>query len=146
MTQSQTSLPIAHDPTSGVVPRAVSLLRRHADGRPPQLTAAARRQLEAHAWASEAALERCLQRALVLCDGRAIEPRHLGLSGSATDHLRREQRRILNSLRAARGLRRDAAARLGIAPRVLRLKLAELKAQGIGLPAFAPDEAELRHE
>ncbi len=146
MTQSQTSLPTGPGPVSGVAPRAVSLLRRHADGRPPQLTAAARRQLEGHAWASEAALERCLQRALVLCDGRAIEPRHLGLSGAAGDHLRREQRRILNSLRAARDLRRDAAARLGIAPRVLRLKLAELKAQGICLPAFAPDDAELRHE
>lgn len=120
----------------GVVAYAVSLIRRHAGASPPRLSDAARAHLQTHFWApGYAGLEACIQRAIVLCDGQVIEPRHLPLdAGAVIEYERCEQRTILSNLEAAHGARREAAARLGIAPRTLRLKLADLRARGVFVP------------
>ncbi len=45
-----------------------------------------------------------------------------------------EEQVILEALRAARGVRKDAAERLGISPRTLRYKLARLRELGLAIP------------
>lgn len=134
--------------SAGVAAYAVSLIRRHAAGRPPRLSAAAREHLESHFWAPGfVGLEVSIQRALVLCEGTVIEPRHLPLAGDAAiESERRERSAILKSLRATHGARREAAARLGIAPRTLRVKLAALRERGICLPPVETDGPGLRYE
>lgn len=46
----------------------------------------------------------------------------------------REERLILEALRAESGKRKEAAARLGISPRTLRYKLARLREAGVAIP------------
>lgn len=133
----------------GVIATAVSLIRCHAGDRQPipRLSAAARTRLVAHPWEPGlAGLEDCIQRALVLCDSDVIEPFHLALTPvGPPDGESRETAAILASLRAASGRRSTAAARLGIAPRTLRLKLADLRARGFAVPAAGAPERGVRH-
>lgn len=127
-----------------MIATAVGLLRHHAGDRTPvpRLSATARRRLVEQAWEPDlAGLEACLQRALILCDGPLIEPEHLALG----DRRRRDDEQqatdiILQSLKATGGQRRAAAARLGIAPRTLRLKLADLRASGLAVPGVEVSE------
>lgn len=134
--------------TLGVVALAISLIRRHSAGEPPQLSAGARRMLAEFPWHNDLqALDDCIQRALVLCEGGVLEPGHLGMA--AADQVcgeRRATAAILKSLRATHGARREAARRLGIAPRTLRLKLATLKQRGFDLPAIETPSQSLRYE
>lgn len=133
-----------------VIAAATGLVRHHAGERQPvpRLSSAARAHLVAYPWGPElAGLEACIKRALVLGDADVIEPVHLGLAGpgsGATES--RETAAILASLRAARGQRSTAAATLGIAPRTLRIKLAELRDRGVELPVAQVAEPELRHD
>lgn len=126
-------------PDIAIIAAAVSLIRRHAgERRPmPQLTAAARACLVAHPWAADLhGLEECIERALVLCDADTIDPCHLALTlAEAPAGAAREADAILASLQAANGQRREAAATLGIAPRTLRMKLAELRTRGFSVPS-----------
>ncbi|MFQ5697264.1 MAG: sigma-54-dependent transcriptional regulator [Myxococcota bacterium] len=59
---------------------AEAFLRRHARADGPVLSAAAIRHLEHQSWEGNAReLENAIERALVMCDGREILPRHLSL-------------------------------------------------------------------
>lgn len=130
-----------------VVPLAVVLIRRLAGSREPlpRLSTAARLALTAYDWpGGYAELETCIERALVLGDGPVIEADHLTLNDD--DGARRSRTMILRSLRAARGLRPVAAARLGISPRTLRYRLAALRAEGVVLPTARPFAEEAGHE
>lgn len=133
----------------GIIAKAVSLIRRHAGDRHPvpQLSAAARTCLLAHPWDSGLeTLEACIERALVLCESDVIEPRHLALSpANASDSESRETAAILTSLQAAHGKRGKAAVSLGIAPRTLRVKLADLRARGVAVPGCGVGEAGVPH-
>ena len=150
------------DRPADIVPLAERLLARHAAKmqRPAvQLSATARRYLQAHTWPGNVReLDNAMQRALILQQGGVIEPADFCLSGDAppgsgaaggmpgsvpgaadlpsaptalNDDLRRhEYARITEALRAERGKRKEAAERLGISARTLRYKLAQMREDG----------------
>ena len=136
-----------------VLPLAMHLLSlRCAPGqRIPALSAAAAQRLLTHAWPGNVReLDNVMQRALVLLDGEVIGPQHLRFemddepSGAAPSLARgqlssalasAERELILEALREGQGSRRAAAERLGISPRSLRYKLAQLRASGVDLAA-----------
>ncbi len=101
-------------------------------------------------------LDNAIQRALILQQGGVIEAADLFLdrpgeahgrpampavggetdepSGALNDDLRhREYRLILDTLRAERGRRKETAERLGISPRTLRYKLAQMREAGLDI-------------
>lgn len=133
-----------------VVPRAVSLIRHHAGSRQPapRLSAAARTVLTSYSWpGGEAELDACIQRALILAREGMIEAADLGLAETEAGTVRcRARAAVLRSLRAAHGSRALAAARLGISPRSLRLLVAQLRTEGIPVPAASRPAAELSHD
>ena len=140
-----------------ILPLAEALLQRHAAKMKRsglRLSAAARASLLAHAWPGNVReLDNALQRALILCSGSVIEPADLCLEpgrplpvaapaalpaaveteegGLGSDLRRHEFQMILDALRAERGRRKEAAERLGISPRTLRYKLAQMRDAGL---------------
>src|SRR5690606_4714536 len=110
-------------------------------------------------------LDNAIQRALILQQNGTIQPQDLCLdmpigmapvaapvqdltprglgeetSGDASGALgedlrRREFEMILETLRAERGRRKEAAERLGISPRTLRYKLAQMRDAGLDVEA-----------
>jgi len=96
-----------------------------------------------------------LQRALILQQGGVIEAADfcldgaIPLSGGAVplsgqgglaaeqgdDKRRHEYQQIIDTLRAERGRRKEAAERLGISPRTLRYKLAQMRDAGFDVEA-----------
>lgn len=101
--------------------------------RPPTLSAAAREKLIGHTWPGNVReLQNSVERAILLCDGRQIEPAQLELISrdsvpeQKTDSLSElEQGHILRVLQHVDGNRTEAAKRLGISVRTLRNKLNE---------------------
>ncbi|MBC3345736.1 sigma-54-dependent Fis family transcriptional regulator [Pseudomonas sp. SWRI196] len=110
-------------------------------------------------------LDNAIQRALILQQGGLIQPEDFCLSGpvacaplpAATavpafappvevegesagalgdDLRRREFQMIIDTLRAERGRRKEAAERLGISPRTLRYKLAQMRDAGMDVEAY----------
>ncbi|MBT2294247.1 sigma-54-dependent transcriptional regulator [Pseudomonas fluorescens] len=110
-------------------------------------------------------LDNAIQRALILQQGGLIQPEDFCLSGpvacaplpaaTATPALmspvemeaesagalgddlrRREFQMIIDTLRAERGRRKEAAERLGISPRTLRYKLAQMRDAGMDVEAY----------
>ena len=141
-----------------VLPLAMRLLfSRCRPGSPvPAMSADAAQLLLVHPWRGNVReLDNLLQRALVLLDGPVIQPEHIcfetedgfvmdrdfGEQRAATDgplaaslqHTEREK--ILQVLRDSGASRREVADRLGISPRTLRLKLAQMRAAGVDVPA-----------
>ena len=136
-----------------VLPLAMHLLSlRCAPGkRIPALSADAAQLLLTHAWPGNVReLDNVMQRALILLDGEVILPEHVrfemdegtpaaapavsrGQLSSAMATAERDL--ILEALRDGQGSRRAAAERLGISPRSLRYKLAQLRASGVDLAA-----------
>ena len=57
-------------------------------------------------------------------------------SGLGDDLRRREFQMIIDTLRAERGRRKEAAERLGISPRTLRYKLAQMRDAGMDVEAY----------
>ncbi|WP_166364087.1 sigma-54-dependent transcriptional regulator [Pseudomonas akapageensis] len=130
-----------------------------------QLSAHARACLVAHAWPGNVReLDNAIQRALILQQGGVIQaedfclqgmlplpvssavivPQDLPLpasgvsepaSGLGDDLRRREFQMIIDTLRAERGRRKEAAERLGISPRTLRYKLAQMRDAGMDVEA-----------
>lgn len=150
--------------TADIVPLAERLLAKHGQKMrqaPARLSEAARRCLQAHAWPGNVReLDNAIQRALILQRGGVIEPADLCLDGvelmiasipsqapAASDvaakpaaalgeDLRQHEfQLIIETLRSERGRRKEAADRLGISPRTLRYKLAQMRDAGFDVEA-----------
>jgi len=147
-----------------ILPLAERLLARHVakmQHAPVRLSAGARACLQAHAWPGNVReLDNALQRALILQQGGVIEaadfclagaiplsaaggaaespsPAQVALdSGGLGDDMRRHEfQMIIDTLRAERGRRKEAAEKLGISPRTLRYKLAQMRDAGLDVEA-----------
>ncbi|HZF16036.1 MAG TPA: sigma-54 dependent transcriptional regulator [Steroidobacteraceae bacterium] len=155
------ALPALRDRTGDIVPLAHRALARFstAQGRTLALSPGAEQALAAYRWPGNAReLENVVQRAAILATGSTIEIPDLrfeeqsdggqtpergltpdkGLTPNAalqSDLRERERELILDALRAVGGNRKLAAERLGISPRTLRYKLAQLRAAGMEVPS-----------
>ncbi len=155
--------PLAWQPlrerSADILPLAERLLARHASKMkhaPVRLSDAARACLQGYAWPGNVReLDNALQRALILQQGGMIEAADFCLAGVTPlsvpvappsevatqvsdlgDDLRRHEfQMIIDTLRAERGRRKEAAERLGISPRTLRYKLAQMRDAGLDVDA-----------
>ncbi|WP_449434259.1 sigma-54-dependent transcriptional regulator [Pseudomonas putida] len=156
--------PLAWQPlrqrSGDILPLAERLLAHHVakmKHAPVRLSAEARACLQAHAWPGNVReLDNALQRALILQQGGVIEAADFCLAGAIPlsagtaplvpeavaeapglgDDLRRHEfQMIIDTLRAERGRRKEAAERLGISPRTLRYKLAQMRDAGLDVEA-----------
>ena len=147
-----------------ILPLAERLLARHVakmKHAPVRLSAAAQACLQAYAWPGNVReLDNALQRALILQQGGVIEAADFCLAGAiplsavaplaappavvedagdsaglGDDMRRHEFQMIIDTLRAERGRRKEAAERLGISPRTLRYKLAQMRDAGFDVEA-----------
>ncbi|QXI46473.1 MULTISPECIES: sigma-54-dependent transcriptional regulator [Pseudomonas] len=138
---------------------AERLLARHVakmKHAPVRLSPEARACLQAYAWPGNVReLDNALQRALILQQGGVIEAADFCLAGAiplsagseappeaaveagglGDDMRRHEYQMIIDTLRAERGRRKEAAERLGISPRTLRYKLAQMRDAGFDVEA-----------
>jgi len=134
---------------------------KHAQAR---LSPEARACLIGYPWPGNVReLDNAIQRALILQQGGVIQPRDFCLSGPVAcaplpasvaapvravevdaqsagalgdDLRRREFQMIIDTLRSERGRRKEAAERLGISPRTLRYKLAQMRDAGMDVEAY----------
>jgi two-component system response regulator FlrC len=139
-----------------VLPLAMRLLemRSPRGARIPALSADAAQLLLAYPWPGNIReLDNLLQRAMILCGGHTIEALHIRFEGIGAVPARTEAqvfdlngRQLRGSLRATeekilltalRGgaTRREVAEKLGISPRTLRYKLAQMRTAGVDVPA-----------
>lgn len=158
-------LPLRQRPAD-ILPLAERLLRRHAAKlhmANVQLGDLARQALLAHAWPGNVReLDNAMQRALILQQGGLIQAADLCLQGAPgavptrtaavalpgvtaaverdepLDDARRQHefQHIMATLKSERGRRREAAERLGISPRTLRHKLAQMRDAGLDVDAY----------
>ncbi|UVM62928.1 sigma-54-dependent response regulator transcription factor FleR [Pseudomonas sp. B21-010] len=134
---------------------------KHAAAR---FSAQAQACLVAYPWPGNVReLDNAIQRALILQQGGLIQPEDFCLAGPVAcaplpaltpapaaapdvesdsvgaledDLRRREFQMIIDTLRAERGRRKEAAERLGISPRTLRYKLAQMRDAGMDVEAY----------
>lgn len=142
-----------------IVQLAERLLARHVakmQHAPVRLSADAQACLQAWTWPGNVReLDNALQRALILQQGGMIEAADFCLDGAiplsggtvplsgqreqsveqGDDKRRHEYQQIIDTLRAERGRRKEAAERLGISPRTLRYKLAQMRDAGFDVEA-----------
>ncbi|MBF8652836.1 sigma-54-dependent Fis family transcriptional regulator [Pseudomonas putida] len=142
-----------------IVQLAERLLARHVAKMqlaPVRLSADAQACLQAWTWPGNVReLDNALQRALILQQGGVIEAADFCLDGAiplsggtvplsgqreqsveqGDDKRRHEYQQIIDTLRAERGRRKEAAERLGISPRTLRYKLAQMRDAGFDVEA-----------
>jgi two-component system response regulator FlrC len=147
-----------------IIPLAERLLNnhvkkmKHAQAR---LSAEAQACLISYPWPGNVReLDNAIQRALILQQGGLIQPQDfcLAMGGGAAplpslapaplvaeaesagalgdDLRRREFQMIIDTLRAERGRRKEAAERLGISPRTLRYKLAQMRDAGMDVEGY----------
>ncbi|MDF0731906.1 sigma-54 dependent transcriptional regulator [Pseudomonas entomophila] len=150
--------------SADILPLAERLLARHVGKMkhaPVRLSVEARACLQGYAWPGNVReLDNALQRALILQQGGVIEAADFCLagviplanarndviepsssetpaesSGLGDDMRRHEFQMIIDTLRAERGRRKEAAERLGISPRTLRYKLAQMRDAGFDVEA-----------
>ena len=130
-----------------ILPLAERLLAKHCRKMnlgTVRLSAQAAQALQTHPWPGNVReLDNAVQRALVLQQGGVIDVADLYLDGvvasepaPASSELgvgvrQREFQLIVEVLRAERGRRKEAAERLGISPRTLRYKLAQMRDAGL---------------
>ncbi len=136
-----------------IVPIAQRILAQYsrAAGESIQISAAACEALCEHDWPGNVReLDNVIQRALILKQGREIQPQDIMLEQRVTEvgaeafldddgllhtDLRgRETEVILETLRRFKGSRKKTAEKLGISPRTLRYKLARLREAGAAVP------------
>jgi two-component system, response regulator FlrC len=138
-----------------VLPLAMRLLElRSRGGRIPALSADAAQLLLTYSWPGNIReLDNLLQRAAILCGDAVISDAHIRFEGMVENPSSRhaavldlagrplrgslraaEKQILLTALRAGES-RRDVAAKLGISPRTLRYKLAQLRSTGVDVPA-----------
>ncbi len=141
-------LPPLRERPGDLEPLVETLLHRHAGGT-HTLHECALVKLREHSWPGNVReLENVVQRAIILApdgniDAGALQfeppaegmhehqPRPLDLSSSLRSQ---EHRRIAEVLRETSGNRKHAAERLGISPRTLRYKLAQMRDAGMTIP------------
>jgi two-component system response regulator FlrC len=156
-------LPLRERPAD-ILPLAERLLARHTVKMKlgnVRLSDSAKAALEAYAWPGNVReLDNALQRALILQQDEVIEAADFCLPATASaaiqalcevpgeaavpvetmglgdDLRRREFELILETLRSERGRRKEAAERLGISPRTLRYKLAQMRDAGMDVEAY----------
>ncbi|NNA91931.1 sigma-54-dependent transcriptional regulator [Pseudomonas gessardii] len=148
-----------------IVPLAERLLSKHVNKMKhaqARLSAEAQACLISYPWPGNVReLGNAIQRALILQQGGLIQPQDFCLAvgagtaptpslapaplesapaeaagGLGDDLRRREFQMIIDTLRAERGRRKEAAERLGISPRTLRYKLAQMRDAGMDVEAF----------
>jgi two-component system response regulator FlrC len=148
-------IPPLRERPGDILPLARHFLARNGRGLgSPELEPCAADRLLNHPWPGNVReLDNVIQRALILrrdhnIDAASIHFETVGAeeegtpspdpeasvtrSGVLDESLRnREEQLILDALRAERGRRKEAAARLGISPRTLRYKLARLREAGM---------------
>lgn len=134
-----------------ILPLAMHLLSARCEPgkRIPALSAQAAHCLLTYPWPGNVReLDNVMQRALILLEGAVIQGEHIRFEldndappapvskGQLSTALASAERElILEALRDGQGSRRVAAERLGISPRALRYKLAQLRASGVDLRA-----------
>ncbi len=154
------TIPALRERRDDVLPLAMRLLelRSPRGARIPALSADAAQLLLAYRWPGNIReLDNLLQRAMILANGTVIEGRHVRFEGLREDAAREpeatqkavidlngkplrgslraaESQILLNALRAGFS-RREVADKLGISPRTLRYKLAQLRSAGLEVPA-----------
>ncbi|WP_422419693.1 sigma-54-dependent transcriptional regulator [Pseudomonas sp. GZD-222] len=148
--------------SADILPLAERLLARHVNKMkhaPVRLSPEAKACLQAYAWPGNVReLDNALQRALILQQAGVIEaadfclagampmftvapvqaapvPAAEALGGLGDDMRRHEFQMIIDTLRSERGRRKEAAERLGISPRTLRYKLAQMRDAGMDVEA-----------
>ena len=144
--------------TADIVPLAERLLAKHISKMkhaPVRFSAQAQACLVGYPWPGNVReLDNAIQRALILQQSGLIEAADFCLVGPVTyaplpavapvessgalgDDLRRHEfEMIIDTLRAERGRRKEAAERLGISPRTLRYKLAQMRDAGMDVEAY----------
>ena len=144
--------------TADIVPLAERLLAKHISKMkhaPVRFSAQAQACLVGYPWPGNVReLDNAIQRALILQQSGLIEAADFCLAGPVTyaplpavapvessgalgDDLRRHEfEMIIDTLRAERGRRKEAAERLGISPRTLRYKLAQMRDAGMDVEAY----------
>jgi two-component system response regulator FlrC len=139
-----------------VLPLAMRLLemRTPAGRRIPALSADAAQLLLSYAWPGNIReLDNLLQRASIISNGPVIDAPHLRFEGvreiqsiravapvteldrELRGTLRAAEKQILLTALRAGASRREVAERLGISPRTLRYKVAQLRSAGVDVPA-----------
>ncbi|RWU20733.1 sigma-54-dependent Fis family transcriptional regulator [Pseudomonas alkylphenolica] len=146
--------------SADILPLAERLLARHVNKMKHaavRLSPEARACLQGYAWPGNVReLDNAVQRALILQQGGVIEaadfclagamptfaapivqstPAQPEASGLGGDMRRHEFQMIIDTLRSERGRRKEAAERLGISPRTLRYKLAQMRDAGMDVEA-----------
>lgn len=152
--------------TADILPLAERLLAKHINKMKHtavRFSADAKTCLIGYAWPGNVReLDNAVQRALILQQGGLIEAADFCLAGPVAcaplpalvaaesltvevpesagglgdDLRRREFQMIIDTLRAERGRRKEAAERLGISPRTLRYKLAQMRDAGMDVEAY----------
>jgi two-component system response regulator FlrC len=144
------------DRRDDVLPLTMRLLEmRTTPGRRiPALSADAAQLLLTYPWPGNIReLDNLLQRAIIIANGPVIDAPHIRFEGlrevqpirvsapvAELDHelrgtLRAAEKQILLTALRASASRREVAERLGISPRTLRYKLAQLRSAGVDVPA-----------
>ncbi|CAK9890542.1 MULTISPECIES: sigma-54-dependent transcriptional regulator [Pseudomonas] len=148
--------------SADILPLAERLLARHVNKMKHAqvcLSPEAQACLQGYAWPGNVReLDNAIQRALILQQGGVIEaadfclagvlpmfaaapvatvaPIEAEAAGGLGDDMRRHEfQMIIDTLRAERGRRKEAAERLGISPRTLRYKLAQMRDAGMDVEA-----------
>jgi len=151
------TIPALRERRDDVLPLAMRLLelRSPRGARIPALSADAAQLLLGYDWPGNIReLDNLLQRAMILTSGALIEAAHIHFetlreaqpprrSAAVVDlngrplrtSLRAAESHILLGALRAGASRREVAAKLGISPRTLRYKLAQLRSAGIDVPA-----------
>lgn len=150
--------------TADILPLAERLLAKHVNKMKhaaARLSPEAQACLIAYPWPGNVReLDNAIQRALILQQGGLIQPQDFCLAGPVAcaplpalaaplplveaesagalgdDLRRREFQMIIDTLRTERGRRKEAAERLGISPRTLRYKLAQMRDAGMDVEAY----------
>ncbi len=150
--------------TADILPLAERMLARHISKMKHtavRFSSEAKATLTGYPWPGNVReLDNALQRALILQQGGLIEAADFCLAGPVAcaplpvlavtlpveagdsagalgeDLRRREFQMIIDTLRNERGRRKEAAERLGISPRTLRYKLAQMRDAGMDVEAY----------
>jgi two-component system response regulator FlrC len=150
------AIPALRERRDDVLPLAMRMLevRSQPGQRIPALSADAAQLLLGYSWPGNIReLDNLLQRAMILANSAVIEAPHIRfeslrevalpralapvveLGRALRGSLRATEKRILmDALRAGQS-RREVAEQLGISPRTLRYKLAQLRSAGVDVPA-----------